>query len=580
MFISLFTLSPARTQSQNIRPVADAGLSRYAAQDPIILDGTGSYDPDDPGLLSFSWKQISGLPVIIIDANTVTPTIAGYMVPGSRRDRTPKPGDFTQTDEIKECEFELVVNDGELTSHPDIVKVIIVPDFGATTLELENPPFKPNKPTVIYFGGGDCVTGDVGEPWNASAWNNRANVISFPNGYEPDSGEGVYTYYKYGDMIIVYLSSVAPDYKQPIQTMGWSTGGQPAIDVGLRLNMTYWDARYAVNHITFLDATGYCRDYSESIKQFLTSSVDVEQCWIDNYSSTLTGTHLSQHLCFHPNVLNIGFEVMSHILAQEWYANSITNIDTNKFNKGVVAGAYWSVIGPGKNLQLASTPNAQIYKFKWSGSATAGYMDFYDEPNHPDRLPEPVTLVGPVLTENHNGFILTCEESENAVNYQLLFGLDPDRVMDYNIISDTPAPPNDIITTLPFNDGWWTVRVRDEYGSTICADPIYLSIFVSKPKPADGVMHPDTWATLSWTEGIRSTSYDVYFGETFVDVQDGSAEVFQGNQTSTYFVIGFAGFPYPNGLVPGTTYFWRIDDIGADGTVINKGKIWSFTVPP
>jgi hypothetical protein len=36
-------------------------------------------------------------------------------------------------------------------------------------------------------------------------------------------------------MIIVYLSSVAPDYRQPIQTSGWSTGGQPAIDVALRL---------------------------------------------------------------------------------------------------------------------------------------------------------------------------------------------------------------------------------------------------------------------------------------------------------------------------------------------------------
>jgi hypothetical protein len=31
--------------------------------------------------------------------------------------------------------------------------------------------------------------------------------------------------------------------------------------------------------------------------------------------------------------------------------------------------------------------------------------------------------------------------------------------------------------------------------------------------------------------------------------------------------------------VPGTTYYWRIDEIEADGTTINKGDIWSFTVP-
>lgn len=33
----------------------------------------------------------------------------------------------------------------------------------------------------------------------------------------------------------------------------------------------------------------------------------------------------------------------------------------NQFNNGVIAGAYWSVIGPGKNLQLASTPDVETY---------------------------------------------------------------------------------------------------------------------------------------------------------------------------------------------------------------------------
>ena len=75
-----------------------------------------------------------------------------------------------------------------------------------------------------------------------------------------------------------------------------------------------------------------------------------------------------------------------------WYANSLSGADHNAFNHGVVAGAYWSVVGPGRNLQLASTPGVQTYKFRWIGSATTGHMEFYDEPNHPGRLPEPVTL--------------------------------------------------------------------------------------------------------------------------------------------------------------------------------------------
>ena len=129
-------------------PIADAGLSRFVGQDPIVLDGTGSYDPDDSGTLSYTWRQISGPSVIIINGNTATPTIAGSMIPGTGRDLTPKPAGFLQTDEVQECEFELVVSDGELTSMPDTVKVIIVPNFGENFMRHANPPFDPNKPTA------------------------------------------------------------------------------------------------------------------------------------------------------------------------------------------------------------------------------------------------------------------------------------------------------------------------------------------------------------------------------------------------------------------------------------------------
>jgi len=146
---ALLVLCPVKSMAQNIPPIADAGSSRYAAQDPVVLDGTGSFDPDNSGLLSYTWRQIAGPPVVIIDANTATPTISG----------------FVQTNEIQECEFELVVNDGELTSLPDTVKTIIVPDFGTSTLQQENPPFDSNKPTVIYCVGGNatCEKGTGGE---------------------------------------------------------------------------------------------------------------------------------------------------------------------------------------------------------------------------------------------------------------------------------------------------------------------------------------------------------------------------------------------------------------------------------
>jgi hypothetical protein len=101
------------------------------------------------------------------------------------------------------------------------------------------------------------------------------------------------------------------------------------------------------------------------------------------------------------------------------------------------------------------------------------------------------------------------------------------------------------------------------------------------PNPADGTYHEDTWATVSWRAGDFALSHDVYFGDNFNDVNNGAEGAFLGNQVSTEFIVGFPGMPYPDGLVPGTTYYWRIDEV--NDTEPNspwKGNVWNFTVPP
>ena len=105
--------------------------------------------------------------------------------------------------------------------------------------------------------------------------------------------------------------------------------------------------------------------------------------------------------------------------------------------------------------------------------------------------------------------------------------------------------------------------------------------FASNPSPADGSLHGETWASMSWRPGDFAVSHDVYFGVNFDDVNNGTGDTFQGNQGSVYFVVGFPGFPYPEGLVNGTTYYWRIDEVNqADPSSPWKGSVWSFTVPP
>jgi hypothetical protein len=82
----------------------------------------------------------------------------------------------------------------------------------------------------------------------------------------------------------------------------------------------------------------------------------------------------------------------------------------------------------------------------------------------------------------------------------------------------------------------------------------------SNPSPADSATDVSIDADLSWTAGSGSTSSDVYFGTT-------SPGTFQGNQTETSFD--------PGTMTNDTTYYWRIDEINADGTT--TGIVWSFT---
>jgi len=107
--------------------------------------------------------------------------------------------------------------------------------------------------------------------------------------------------------------------------------------------------------------------------------------------------------------------------------------------------------------------------------------------------------------------------------------------------------------------------------------------YAMAPDPEDDSIHEDTWVTLSWRPGDFSVSHDAYLGDNFSDVNEATrdSDVFRGNQTGTFLVAGFPGYPYPDGLVPGTTYYWRIDEVNeAEPNSPWKGDVWSFTVPP
>jgi hypothetical protein len=137
---------------------------------------------------------------------------------------------------------------------------------------------------------------------------------------------------------------------------------------------------------------------------------------------------------------------------------------------------------------------------------------------------------------------------------------------------------------------WWDGFIDDVqiYNHTLTEAEILAAMqgagaypYAFGPQPSDGTMIADTWVNLSWKAGDYAVSHDVYMGDNFDDVNAGAEGTFLGNQAGTFIVAGFPGFAYPDGLVPGTTYYWRIDEV--NDTEPNspwKGDIWSFSIPP
>jgi hypothetical protein len=105
--------------------------------------------------------------------------------------------------------------------------------------------------------------------------------------------------------------------------------------------------------------------------------------------------------------------------------------------------------------------------------------------------------------------------------------------------------------------------------------------FAYAPAPKDGTYHADTWVNISWRAGDYAVTHDVYIGDNIDDVDAGAESSFIGNQADTFLVIGFPGFAYPDGLIPGTTYYWRIDEVNdAEPNSPWKSPVWSFSIPP
>ncbi len=107
-----------------------------------------------------------------------------------------------------------------------------------------------------------------------------------------------------------------------------------------------------------------------------------------------------------------------------------------------------------------------------------------------------------------------------------------------------------------------TVIKGDVWNFTVQATTAYL------PDPADGSNQASVTPNLRWLPGQWGEKHHVYLSDNKAAVVDGTAEADRGTLTDPNYA--------PAGLLPATTYFWRVDEILVDGTLV-PGLLWNFT---
>ena len=93
----------------------------------------------------------------------------------------------------------------------------------------------------------------------------------------------------------------------------------------------------------------------------------------------------------------------------------------------------------------------------------------------------------------------------------------------------------------------------------------HVPVQAREPQPADGATDVSVATDLTWRPGREAQSHEVYFGADADAVAAGTAPA--ATQTECSYT--------PASLEFGTTYYWKVDEVGATETC--AGNVWSFT---
>jgi hypothetical protein len=223
--------------------------------------------------------------------------------------------------------------------------------------------------------------------------------------------------------------------------MGFSTGNLPAMDMAWYINTTYKDARYAINRVSLLDAV--CTHLGFRVTPFNSNRVAGEQCWVDNYISN-DPNYSAQ------TIINGAFNVVcrpprNHSYPVNRYSSSSLEYEKRRHD------SIWISVTHRSRKNLPIELRHRISTTFVINSTEAGYV--FNESQYPGKSTAPCSAhrtMPMARLYTTNGVEIGCEIVENSRSiYSFCWAPMQNRVMDYEVVSDTTNPPKQTVSSLP-----------------------------------------------------------------------------------------------------------------------------------
>jgi hypothetical protein len=195
---------------------------------------------------------------------------------------------------------------------------------------------------------------------------------------------------------------------------------------------------------------------------------------------------------------------------------------------------------------------------------------------HTNRLPEVQGMTDEqirayVQDPNHRAQII--QKTMPLMALRVFHGLlvEQNREPMYYGRTVTPETPDAVLWRWKLDDGRYRVIFGDLSAKHVSAEELAVLEAVPSnqepravsPQPADGAIGcSPTGTRLQWTPGLGATEHRVYFGQ-----DPDSLTV-----TATVSEPHYSQLPT---LVREASYYWRVDEVQADGT-ITRGPVWRF----